>query len=131
MKKYKKANDQEKNDIKTVFNNFIESTVDYCNKNNFPTTWVWSYLDISSEPQWPDSTEKNNFDSHVATLSASHSDSDIDVEMTDERSTPEDSVTVNDNSNRDDDMNSTSVSSITVNGKLVIAKEKSADHFNA
>lgn len=38
MKKYKKANDQEKINIKTVFNNFIESTVDYCNKNNFPTT---------------------------------------------------------------------------------------------
>lgn len=123
MNKYKEANDQEKNEIEAVFNNLVESTMEYCFDNNFPRTWAWQYSDITSKSQWLDVTERSKLDSHVATLRAPQPTPDVDAEMTDERPTSKDSVIINDVVNREKFTASTSnISTITVNGKKVIAK---------
>lgn len=123
MNKYQKANDQQKNGIKEIFEKLKESIVDNCSEHGFPQAWTWQHSDVTSKPQWLDVTEKSNLDSHVATLRAPQPTSDMDTDMTDEKLTTEDGITPDDDTNTDTTTDSTnSISSVTVNGKIFIAK---------
>ena len=123
MNKYKEANDQEKNEIKIIFDKLVESTVEYCSDNSLPRTWAWQHSDITSKPQWLDVTERSELDSQVAAARALESGPAVDAEMTDDFLTSKDDITTNDDINKDKYTTSTNdVSSITVNGKNVIAK---------
>ena len=105
--------------------------MDYCSEHGFPQAWTWQHSNITSKPKWPDPTEKSKFESQVAIFHASQATSDTDTEMTDEKLTTEESITPNDDTNTHTTVDSTnSISSVTVNGKNVIAKEQFLKRFN-